>query len=185
MQSLLVGEKVIVGAGLNGHVGADRGGYERNHGGHGHGLRNAEGESILRIAQAHDLAVVNTFFQKKEEHLLTFKSGASRSQIDYFLVQRAELKGVKDCKVIPGECVAAQHRLLLMKFRLEGAWRKKEVKRCSRKIKWWRLKEASLAKEFKAQVEEKLRQESAGHRESAVQVLGEVREGKQVHRDNK
>lgn len=199
MQSLPGGEKVIVGADLNGHVGAGRGGYERNHGGHGHGLRNAEGESILRMAQAHDLAVVNTFFQKKEEHLLTFKSGAGRSQIDYFLVQRAELKGVKDCKVIPGECVAAQHRLLLMKFRLEGAWRKKEVKRCSRKIKWWRLKEASLAKEFKAQVEEKLRQESAGHREAnqmwkgiaavlkeaAVQVLGEVREGKQVHRETK
>jgi len=95
MQSLPVREKVIVGANLNGHVGADRGGYERNHGGHGHGLRNAEGESILRMAQAHDLAVVNTFFKKKEEHLLTFKSDASRSQIDYFLVQRAELKGVK------------------------------------------------------------------------------------------
>jgi len=86
-----------------------------------------------------------------------------------------------------------------MKCRMEGAWRKKEVKRYSRKIKWWRLKEAPLSKEFKAQVAEKLKQEPAGHRTTdqmwkgieavmkaaAVQVLGEVREGKQVHRETK
>ena len=46
---------------------------------------------------------MNTFFQKQEEHLITYKSGNTRTTIDYILVKRTELKAAKDCKVIPGE----------------------------------------------------------------------------------
>lgn len=54
---------------LNGHVGM--GGFEGRHGGYGFGKLNREGETILA---SHDLAVVNSFFKKKDVHLMTYKS---------------------------------------------------------------------------------------------------------------
>ncbi len=52
------------------------------------GDRNAEGEEILQFAQAYDLGVVNTFFQNKMEHIITYKNGGRWSVIDYILIRR-------------------------------------------------------------------------------------------------
>ncbi|VDL76761.1 unnamed protein product [Nippostrongylus brasiliensis] len=51
---------------LNGHVGTDRRGLERVHGGRGVGAKNEEGERILDLAVAHDLEICSTFFAKRE-----------------------------------------------------------------------------------------------------------------------
>ncbi|VDL71392.1 unnamed protein product [Nippostrongylus brasiliensis] len=51
---------------LDGHVGTDRRGVERVHGGRGVGPKNGDGERILDLAVAHDLAVCSTFFAKRE-----------------------------------------------------------------------------------------------------------------------
>ena len=64
-------EEVIVAGDLNGHVGTERTRYERWHGGKTVGERNDEGEKILETAQMYGLALVNTFFQKRDEHLIT------------------------------------------------------------------------------------------------------------------
>ena len=58
-------EKIVVGVDLNGHVGKT----QRVHGGKGYGQRNREGENILERMESLDLALLNTFFNKKEEHL--------------------------------------------------------------------------------------------------------------------
>ena len=68
-------EKVIVGADLNGHVGNENEVIGCVHEGHGIGERNAEGESIVDFAMSFDMAIVNTFFTKKREHLITYRSG--------------------------------------------------------------------------------------------------------------
>jgi len=78
-------------------------GFEGVHGGYGLGELNAEGNSILDFSSAFDLTIANTCFRKREEHLLTYKSGASCSQIDFFLVRKTDRKICLDCKVIPGE----------------------------------------------------------------------------------
>ena len=75
-------EDICIGADQNGHVGGTRTGFEREHGGNSWGDRNAEGEEILQFAQAYDLGIVNTYFQKKVEHLITYKNGERRSVID-------------------------------------------------------------------------------------------------------
>jgi len=54
------------------------------HGGLGYGVINSAG---VDFAVAYDLSVVNSYFRKREEHLVTFKSGSSRTQIDYFLMR--------------------------------------------------------------------------------------------------
>lgn len=78
-------EEILIGGDFNGHVGRENVSYERIHGGWGFGGRNSDGEAILQAASAFDLAVVNTWFQKKEQHLITYKSGHHKTQIDYFL----------------------------------------------------------------------------------------------------
>jgi hypothetical protein len=72
---------------LNGHVGSNRVGFERVHGGFGYGSRNQEGEGILNFALAYDLIVVNTLFRKIVSHLVTFSSGQHCSQIDFILTR--------------------------------------------------------------------------------------------------
>ena len=114
MRNIKLGEEIIIGADLNGHVGRDRSGFEQEHGGNSFGDRNDEEEDVLRFAQAYNLEIVNTFFQKQEEHIITYKGGNRRTTIDYILVKRTDLKAEKDCKVIPGESIAMQHRILVM-----------------------------------------------------------------------
>ncbi|XP_060810006.1 craniofacial development protein 2-like [Amyelois transitella] len=141
LQSLVTtippGEQKLICGDLNGHVGMDGGGYTGNHGGFGFGEQNREGETILDFASCHDLAVVNTFFQKKDEHLITYKSGNSKTQIDYILIDKKDLKQIKDCKVIPGEPLTSQHRLLLTALKLKTPIKTK-IPRVE-KIKWHAL----------------------------------------------
>ena len=87
------------------------------HGGHGYSQQNPEGESILSFAQAYNLVVANTYFQKKDKHLITYKSGDRCSTVDYIITRREKLKNIKDCKVIPGECAITQHRILVMDYK--------------------------------------------------------------------
>ena len=75
MRRIPLHEELVIGGDLNGHVGKDRTNFEMEHGGHGYGQQNPEGESILSFAQAYNLVVANTYFQKKDEHLITYKSG--------------------------------------------------------------------------------------------------------------
>ena len=114
-------EKMVVGADLNGHVGKNPGVFQKVHGGKGFGQRNREGQNILESTESLDLALVNTLFNKKEEHLITYKSGGNSSQIDFIMTRRADLKEMRDCKVIPGEEVVSQHWLLCAVLRTKEA----------------------------------------------------------------
>jgi hypothetical protein len=59
-----------------------------------------------------DLFVTNTLFRKRVSHLATFSSGQHYSQIDFILARREDRHACLDCKVIPGECVVPQHKLV-------------------------------------------------------------------------
>ena len=80
---------MVAGGDFNCHVGAAADGYEEVHGGHGFGQRNVEGETLLELASALDLVVVNTCFKKRDSEKVTFESGA-RTVVDYVLVRRQE-----------------------------------------------------------------------------------------------
>jgi hypothetical protein len=109
-------KKLFIGGDLNGHVGTIRGGFERVHRGFGYGEQNQEGEDILNFAIAYDLMVANTFFRKKKSHLITFNSDQHLSQIDFVLTRREERSNCMDYKVIHGECIVTQHKLLVADF---------------------------------------------------------------------
>jgi hypothetical protein len=105
----------------------------------GYGGRNQEGEDVLKFALAYDLLIANTLFRKRESHLVTFQSGQHSSQIDFILARREDRRACLDSKVIPGESVVPQHKLVVANF---SFWvrvvqdNRAEVAR----TRWWKLK---------------------------------------------
>ncbi|GJS56424.1 retrovirus-related pol polyprotein LINE-1 [Tanacetum coccineum] len=85
-------DKVVKVSDLNGHIGAEADGVSSVHGGFGYGVRNEEGHTFLEFAVTHDLVVVNSFFKKRNAHLITYHSGDHDTQIDYMLVHRGDLR---------------------------------------------------------------------------------------------
>ena len=115
------------------------------HGGLGYSVRNSEGVSLLDFAVAYALSIVNSYFRKRDEHLVTFKSGSARTQIDYFLMRASSRRWCRDCKVLPSEYLAMRHRLLVLVVDIRGAIRRKR-KVGVFKVKWWNLKGANAFK---------------------------------------
>ena len=90
-----VEERCIVGGDLNGHVGQNNDVISRIHGGYGYEEGNAEGERIIDFAVSSDMVIANTFFNKRREHLITYKSGGRACQIDFLLCRRKDLVEIK------------------------------------------------------------------------------------------
>ncbi|KAK3570342.1 hypothetical protein QTP86_017287 [Hemibagrus guttatus] len=154
--SIPTGERVVIGADFNGHVGEGNTGDEEVMGKFGVKERNLEGQMVVDFAKRMDMTVVNTYFQKREEHRVTYKSGGRRTQVDYILCRRGNLKEISDCKVVVGESVARQHRMVLCRMTLMVC--KKKRSEIEKKTKWWKLKKEECCEEFR----QKLRQALGG-----------------------
>ncbi|XP_071695837.1 uncharacterized protein [Rutidosis leptorrhynchoides] len=141
---------LLIGGDLNGHIGSDVEGYAGVHGGFGYGARNEEGLSILEFAVAHDLAVVNSFFKKRDAQLATFHSGGHSTQIDYLLIRKGDLRTCGDCKVLTAWTCSSQHRLLVMDLVLQRR-ATKSVRQAQPKILWKKLN-GEKAETFKTTV---------------------------------
>ena len=118
MESISTEERIVLSTDLNGHVGEGNMRDEEIMGRCGAGSRNKEGSMVMDFGKRMDLAIVNTYFKKKDEHRVTYKSGGKSTQVDYVMCRRRNLKEMCDCKVILNECVAKQHRMVVCKMAL-------------------------------------------------------------------
>ncbi|KAK3511438.1 hypothetical protein QTP70_008678 [Hemibagrus guttatus] len=143
---------------FNGHVGEGNTGDEEVMGKFGVKERNFEGQMVVDFAKRMDMGVVNTYFQKREEHRVTYKSGGRRTQVDYILCRRGNLKEISDCKVVVGESVARQHRMVVCRMTLMVCKKKRSKIEIEKKAKWWKLKKEECCEEFR----QKLRQALGG-----------------------
>ena len=116
--------------------------------------RNAEGQMIVDFAKRMDMTVVNTYFKKREKHRVTYKSGGRCTQVNYILCRRGSLKEIGDCKVVAGESVARQHRMVVCKMTLEI--RKRRRARAEPRINWWKLKKEDSKVKFRDEVRQAL-----------------------------
>ncbi|XP_057523497.1 uncharacterized protein LOC130803317 [Amaranthus tricolor] len=114
--------------------------YNSVHGGFGLQARNESGENLLEFALAKELVRTNLIFRKKEEHLITYKSGEHATQVDYFLVRKGDRPSCLDCKVVLGIEMPTKHKLLVPIFRMRKKIVEKKVESRG-KIMWGRLKE--------------------------------------------
>ena len=124
-------ERIVVGADLNGHVGEGNNGDKECMGRHRLGKRNKEGQAVVDFTKRRELAITNTYFVKKPAHRVTYSSGRHSLQVDYIMVRRQRIKEVVDTKVVVGESVAKQHRIVVSAITISTKWRKapKLVKR--------------------------------------------------------
>ena len=79
---------------------------------------------------------------------MTYESGGRESQIDFLILCRRQLDEVKNCKVINGENVAAQHGMLVLDWEIKCN-KRRIPEQVTPKIKWWRLKEENLKTQFR------------------------------------
>ncbi|KAK3507840.1 hypothetical protein QTP70_001340 [Hemibagrus guttatus] len=158
MESIPTGERVVIGADFNGHVGEGNRGDEEVMGKFAVKERNLEGQMVVDFAKRMDMGVVNTYFQKREEHRVTYKSGGKRTQVDYILCRRGNLKEISDCKVVVGESVARHHRMVVCRMTLMVCKKKRSKIEIEKKTKWWKLKKEECCEEFR----QKLRQALGG-----------------------
>ena len=106
---------------------------------------------------AFDLAIVNTFFEKKVNQFVTYNIGGRESQIDLLMCRRCHLKEVMNCKVVNGEAVAAQHLVLVTCWEIHPG-KKRNTEPATPRIKWWRLKEYNLKAQFRENMNGRLTQ---------------------------
>ena len=83
------------------------------------GGMNEDGELIIDFALAFNMAINNTFLTN--DNYLTYSSGGRQTQIDFLMCRRNHLTELKNCKIIKGECVSTQHRLVVSDFLIRRA----------------------------------------------------------------
>ena len=78
---------------MNGRIGRDVDGV---HGGNRLGDRNSEGEAILEFATCFDLVVVNTFFKKEMQKLVTYESGEVKTVVKLVVIDMSIKRSTKE-----------------------------------------------------------------------------------------
>ena len=139
-------ETLVIRGDLHGHIGKLANGYKGVHGEYGYGLRNKEGEHILEFDVVHNLVAGNSYFTKKDNHLITYQSGGINSQIDYIPVRRSNFKLLRGIKAIPGEEVVTQHGMLVSD--IECKFTKQNNKSFTPKLRTWKLKDQDVVRKF-------------------------------------
>ena len=134
IESISKQERIVLGADQNEHVVEKNIGDEQKKGRYGAGTKNKKGSMVVDFAKRIDLAIVNTYFKKKDEHRVTYKSGGKNIQVDYVMCRRRDLKEICDCKVMINECVAKQHRMVVCKMALMV--KKNMAEKVKPKIRW-------------------------------------------------
>ena len=155
IESVSKQEMIVLGADLNGHVGEGNIGYEEMMGRYRAGTKNKEESMVVDFGKMMDLAIVNTYFKKRDEERMMYKSGGKSTQVDYVMCRRRNLREMCDCKVIVNECVAKQHRIVVCKMALMV--KKKKVEKVKPRIRWWKQKETSCQEAFRQEVTRILR----------------------------
>ncbi|XP_070014229.1 uncharacterized protein [Nicotiana sylvestris] len=128
VRSIPPSERLFIGGDFNSHIGLSADGYTEVHGGFGFGERNEGGTSLLDFAKAFNLVIANSCFPKREEHLVTYQSSVAKTQIDYLILRGCDRRLCKDCKVIPGETLATQYRLLVMDIGIRIKRKKRSIR---------------------------------------------------------
>ena len=122
-ESVPYADNIIIMRDLNGHVGLDRTGIENVLGAFSIGDRNREGESIIDFCIQNHMSIMNTFYEHQESQKWTWYRWntvrgqyTDKSMIDLALTNNKNL--FRDVKSVPSVSLDSDHRLLLIKLKL-------------------------------------------------------------------
>ena len=140
-------ERCIVGGDMNGHNA-----ISQIDSGNAYGEGNEDGEKIIDLALSFDLVIGYAIFHKRNEHLITYCSADRASQINFLLHRRKDIKEIRNCKVIQGDHVTAQHHLLVIDLVIAVKHRQKRKVTMEKRIGWFKLKNQDHKQAFKKRV---------------------------------
>ena len=98
------------------------------------------------------MAVVVTFFQKKESHKFAYRSGRHKTGVDLLVVWQQQLRRANNCKALAGEYVTTQHKPVVFDVRMKK-WKEKR-KMGPNTIEWWKWKDEKMV-EYRERVRRK------------------------------
>nr|XP_016451037.1 PREDICTED: uncharacterized protein LOC107775775 [Nicotiana tabacum] len=101
------------GEDFSGHIGSSSSSYSEVHNGFGFGEKNRGGTLLLDFVKAFELAIANSRFPKKEDHLHTFQSTVAKTQIDYLLFKRYDRGLCKDYKIVPSDTLVTHIGIMI------------------------------------------------------------------------
>lgn len=155
IQGVLIGEKLIIGGDLNGQIGKNNNNnYEWVHCGCGYGSKIRYLICFRYTKTSYVLVIPNTCFkkmdeqilfcwskkrkkkkEKRDEHLITYRSGLNFSQIDCILLEDGWVLW-KNCKIILGESLTTKYRLMVLDMPIPNNKTRNYVGRLP-KTRWW------------------------------------------------
>ena len=174
MQAVKRSERLVVAGDLNGHVGSDRIGYEEVHGGHGVGAPNEYGIKVLDFATAYQMRILNTSYQNRKNHLVTYSSGGRETQIDYIMLMKEHGSECRNCKVLPSEAITTQHIILIADLVVTKTRQRRAAGR--KRIRWWKLKYEETEEKFRRNLVERLSNIDEATTENVEQWWEEIAE---------
>ena len=78
--SKLPDKEIVIPCGdWNGHIGREAAGYKGVHRGYGYSKHNTDGDRVLDFDVANDFVIGNSFFDKRDGHLITYQSGNAKN----------------------------------------------------------------------------------------------------------
>ena len=78
--SKLPDKEIVIPCGdWNGHIGREAAGYKGVHRRYGYSKHNTDGDRVLDFDVANDFVIENSFFDKRDGHLITFQSGNAKN----------------------------------------------------------------------------------------------------------
>ena len=76
---------------FNAHVGVVEPCEEESVGRYGRGAKNREGRALVELVAKYGLAVASSFFQKRESHKITYRSGQHNTELYIVIVRKQQL----------------------------------------------------------------------------------------------
>ena len=117
---------------------------------YGTGTKNKKGSMAMDFSKRMELAIVNTYFKKKDKHKVTYQYGKKSTQVNHVRCRRRDLKEMCDCKVMMNEYVVKQHHMVVPKMALMV--KKKKAEKVKPKVRWRKLKEINCQEAFRQEV---------------------------------
>ena len=133
----------------NAHVGVAEKRDEESIGRYGWGTRNRKGQDIVEMVMRNGMVVAGLFFQKRDSHKMTYRSGNHKTELYLLVVRRQQLCRIKHFKAIAGEYVTTQHKPVVFIVRMQNTRKRRMQGR--KTIKWWKCTEAMID-EYKERV---------------------------------
>ena len=133
---------LCVACDFNAHIGVVGPGDEESIGRVGWGTGNREGREVVEMLRRNGLAVAGTFFQKKESHKITYRSGQHKTELDLLVVRQKQLRRVKDCKALAGEYVTTEPKPVVFEVRMKK-WKENRTMGL-KNINWGKCKDEMM-----------------------------------------